>query len=82
MSFIVFISAVIVYFIFFHKNLMVKLGFSDRDENMLFIGVFCAACISNSAIFISSLFAGQFDLSSLINIAIMSYLTVLRYRSL
>lgn len=82
MGFLFSLGVLIAYWIFFHEKLMDKLGFSQRDESLLMIGLYSSVCINNIFSFISSLLLGAFVVESLIVFAIFAYFIKSRYDSL
>jgi hypothetical protein len=80
--FILTIAIVLIYFFFFHSDLMFKLGFSERDESVLFIGLYVAVVFNSLMKFIELLLIGQIDFMLLINVLIFMYFAKSRYHSL
>jgi predicted tellurium resistance membrane protein TerC len=82
MSFFAILILCSVYFIFFHRDIMIKLNFSSRDEAVLMLGLFCAVCLRSVGLFIDSLLIGIFDISSLVCLAVFMFMTKQKYDSL
>ena len=82
MGFIFTLVIIAIYFFYFHRDLMFKLGFSDRDEKLLFIGIFISVCIRYGVSFIESLLMGSIDIGALVILLINAYFVKSKYDSL
>lgn len=82
MYFIFTLVLIAFYFFYFHRDLMFKLGFSDRDEKVLFIGLFVSVCVRYGFSFVDSLLMGAVDVGALVILLINAYFAKLKYDSL
>lgn len=72
----------LVFLIFFHKKLLNKLGLSDRDDKLMFIGYAICLIFHSVQKIIVALTIGQFVYSELILILLFSYLIRSNYKRL
>jgi len=77
---IIFLVATIVYFFKFHNKVLDKLGLSERDDNLMAIGLFSGVVVRNAAVFLEALFTSGVLLFGELAIAlIFVYLIRSRY---
>jgi len=77
---IIFLIATIIYFFKFHHKVLDRLGLSERDDNLMAIGLFSGVVLRNAAIFLEALFmGGTILLGELLISLIFVYLIKSRY---
>ncbi len=77
---IIFLVATVIYFFKFHHKVLDRLGLSERDDNLMAIGLFSGVVLRNAAIFFEALFtSGVILLGELVITLIFVYLIRSRY---
>ncbi len=59
MTSLLFLAAVIAYFIFAHKHVLNHFGLTDRDNNLMWIGLLIPGVFTNGITFILGAFSSQ-----------------------
>ncbi len=80
---LIFLAATIIYFFKFHHKVLDRLGLSERDDNLMAIGLFSGVVLRNAAIFLEALFvSGTIFMGELLIALIFIFLIKSRYDKL